>query len=142
MFNAFELYDMNSLINAGNKLDISNGNIHLKAGIIKPDDTRLIVNYFSLIDLYRDYINKILVEVELTDKEMIQYMYQPKKFCYDKYGTTELWATLLRVNNMTSSTDFNKQKIKMFRMDIFDVLNEILILEEKTLQESKDEALK
>ncbi len=133
MFNTFETATMEGLINAGKKLNVSHSKIHFKAGATKPDGTQLVVNYYSLIDRYRDFINKILVKYTMTEEEFIKYRYQPKKMCLDFYGTTELWGALLRVNNMHSCTQFNKETIKMFTHDIEDVLTEILILEEDAM---------
>lgn len=114
------------------KLDISYAKTFLKT-VIPSDDTKLIVNHTSLPNKYFDYISDIVTSVTMTDEEYIKYRYQPKLFCYNYYGTTELWALLLKVNNMTSAIEFNKKNIKVFSQEIFSLLNEIFILEKENI---------
>lgn len=137
MFNAFQTADMETLIKAGQDLAISHSTLHYKATFKRADGDKVILNYSALIDRYYDYLQKIIVEIELTDEEIIKYRFQPKKLSFDFYGTTELWSSILRINNIASATQFTKQKVKMFTEDIFDVLNEIMILEEDAIEENK-----
>lgn len=140
MFTAFEMATIESLIEAGKALDISHDKLHSKAFFIDNNKNRIITNYTSLLDKYSDHIAKFIVTVELTDLEFEKYRFQPKLLCYDYYGTTELWSHILRINNLTSVTQFTKQKIKMFTEDIFDIINEIFILEEDTITKNRLEA--
>lgn len=139
MFTPFEMSNMESLIKAGKNLDISHEKMHLKAFFIDKENNKIIINYTSLIDKYYDFIKKIIIDYEMTDEEFIKYKFQPKRFCMDMYGTTELWSTLLRINNMVSAIQFTNKKIKAFTQDIFDVLNEILILEDDRLKSNRIE---
>jgi hypothetical protein len=139
LFTPFEMSNMESLIKAGKNLDISHEKIHFKAFFIDKENHKIIINYTSLIDKYYDFLKKIIVDYEMTDEEFIKYKFQPKRFCMDMYGTTELWSTLLRINNMVSAIQFTNKKIKAFTQDIFDVLNEILILEDDRLKSNRIE---
>lgn len=139
MFTPFEMSNMETLIKAGKNLDISHEKIHLKAFFTDKGNKKIIINYTSLIDKYQDFMSKIIIDYEMTDEEFIKYKFQPKKFCMDMYGTTELWSTLLRINNMVSALQFTNKKIKAFTQDIFDVLNEILILEDDKLKSNRIE---
>lgn len=139
MFTPFEMSNMETLIKAGKNLEISHEKMHLKAFFIDNGNNKIIINYTSLIDKYQDFMSKIIIDYEMTDEEFIKYKFQPKKFCMDMYGTTELWSTLLRINNMVSALQFTNKKIKAFTQDIFDVLNEILILEDDKLKSNRIE---
>jgi hypothetical protein len=43
--------------------------------------------------------------------------YQPKTLSYEIYGTTELWLSILRVNNMRHVTEFHQPIIKVYNPD-------------------------
>ena len=116
-------------------LDISHGKMHLKSKL-KFDGYDVIVNSTSLTNKYWDYILNTTYKTTISDEEYIQYRYQPKKYCYMTFGTTELWSLLLKVNNMTSVTEFDKKTFLTFYDDIFSVLNEIMILEDDVIAEN------
>lgn len=53
-----------------------------------------------------------------------QMFYKPKTLSFTVYGTTEMWLPILRVNNMTSITDFYKPIIKLYNPNtIFDLIS-------------------
>ena len=68
----------------------------------------------------------------------MKYRYQPKMFCNDIYGTTELWGLLLKINNFNSIVNFNSKHIKVFGNNIFAVLNEILINEKENILKNNE----
>ena len=113
-------------------VDISYPKVFIKT-LIDTTNGTLIVNYTSFMNKYYDYINSVTTNVILTDKELIKYKFRPKMLCMDLYNTVELWGLLLAVNNMTSITEFNRSKIKVFTTDIFSILNEIFILEKEKI---------
>ena len=116
-------------------VDISHQKIFLKS-IIESPNGNLIVNHTSLANKYFEYIKPAILDVELTDKELQKYRYSPKKLSLDLYGTVELWGLILQINNMTSATEFNTKKIKVFTNRIFTLLNEIFILESEKIQDN------
>lgn len=126
-----------SLADQLNNLDISYEKMNLKSKI-KLSDIDTVINTSSLIDKYYDYILKITYTKTLTDKEYITYRFRPKLFCYDFYGTVELWALLLKINNWTSVAEFNATSFKVFDSSIFKILNEIFILEAEKIEENRD----
>jgi len=128
---------ISSLAEYTEQLDMSYDKLFLKSLVESNSDT-LIVNSTSFYNKYYDYIVDTTYTVTLSNSEYMKYRYQPKLFCYDVYGTTELWAILLRINNFNSIPDFNSKKIKVFGKNIFNVLNEILINEKENILENKD----
>lgn len=85
----------------------------------------------SIIAKYKDYFDKYIDEVELTEEEQLTYRYSPKKFSQDMYGTTEYWSIILYINECHSVMDFEPVKVKyVVPQSITDLINEILILED------------
>lgn len=129
--------NISSLIDYENQLKLSHNKLFLKS-LIKSNGNNLIVNSTSLPNMYYDYILNSTYTLTLTNSEYMKYRYQPKLFCHDVYGTTELWSLLLKINNFSSISEFNSKKIKVFDVDIFNILNEILINEESRILENYD----
>lgn len=115
-------------------------NLYLKTSFYdRKTDTTVIFNFHSLILKYIDIINRDYIKhTELSDIELSEYKYNPKKFCKANYGTEELWSALLLVNNMISIVDFNKSKIKVFTPEITTLIEEIFVLEEREINENKE----
>lgn len=128
---------ISSLSDYVKQLDLSYDKLFLKS-IFESNDNQLIVNSTSLANKYYDYILDSVYTITLKNSEYMKYRYQPKLFCYDIYGTTELWALLLKINNFMSIPEFNSKKIKVFNERIFDILNEILINENTNILENRD----
>ena len=124
----------------GEDLELSHSKLFVKTPIVISDNKLIVSNYTSILNPYMDYIKQALVDYTIPDEEMMEYKYKPKYFCLSKYGTMELWSLLLRVNNMKSIMDFKKKNIKVFNeLLIFDIINEILILEKERIQKNNDE---
>ena len=130
---------ISSLLNYERKSDITYNKLFLKSKIEKDDGTSLIVNSTSFANKYREYILQHTYTKTFTDAELIKYRYSPKLFCYDEYGTVELWGLLLSVNNMTSCTEFKKKTFKAFNDSIFEVINEILVVEEDRINKNNSD---
>ena len=62
---------------------------------------------------------------------MIKFKYNPHLLAYVLYGTTDLWFLLLRINNMTRVTQFDKKKIKIIHPDDMKLINDIFIIREE-----------
>lgn len=123
----------------GEKLDLSHSDFFIKTPIEIDSSTLIISNYTSILSHYMDYINKSLIDHTFSDEDMMLYNFKPKLFCLDNYGTVELWSLLLRVNNMSSIIDFKKKNIKVFNITtIFNILNEIMILEKGQIDSNND----
>jgi len=136
MFEPTRISNLQDLIEYGKNLNISHGKLHYQSTFDTSDST-IILNHISILDKYNDYLKKIIVNVTLTDDEYFKYRFQPKRLSYDIYGTTELWSLILKINNMVSAIQFTELKIKLFTQDIFDVINEILILEDSEIKANR-----
>ena len=67
-----------------------------------------------------------------SEKEKENYRYSPKKLSYDLYGTTELWADLLKLNGCVSIAEFEPDFIRVYDPNTFkEYLNEIMIADSK-----------
>lgn len=115
-------------------LKLSYDKLHLKSKIQVDSDKNMVVNTTCIINKYYDILMAHTEVITLSDNNYLSYRFQPKRYCYDKYGTTELWGLLLKINNLTSAAEFNLKTLRVFTVDIFDVLNEILILEREDIQ--------
>ncbi len=120
--------------------DIHIGAMHFKESYIGSDGNRRIYNWDSLVDKYLDVIKNSMIPVVLTEKELNQYRYRPRQYCHEVYGDVELWFILLRVNNMLTSSDFNRLEFYTFTTDTIEVLKEILLIEDKYLTENRIES--
>lgn len=119
------------LIEWGKNEEISYRNLHTEAYINDLDNDRIIkIPLNNTMSAYRYFLDPYLIEFELHDEELQLYQFKPKSLSYKLYGTTELWALLLMINNCVSKIDFNKKKIKVLDpKSIKSFINEVLILE-------------
>lgn len=132
---------ISGIIDYGNSLDISHSKLHFK-GFAPSNGRQIIINYTSVLDKYFDLITKNLTVYTMTDLDFQKYKFQPKLLSYDMYGTTELWSAILKVNNLFSASQFTQQTINIFNSQIFEILNEILILEAPEIKKNNSEIYK
>lgn len=113
-------------------LDISYRTLHPGAVIIDGQTGRNVqIPFSSLINKYKDFLHEIIIEIPLSEKEQEIYMFKPKMLSEDLYGTTELWDTILLLNNVISVTEFKPIKPKVYDHNkLKKYINEILIMEE------------
>lgn len=117
----------------GKSLEISYRALHHDAYVVDKQSNRTIrIPFLSILSKYRDFLDEIMVEQELTHEEQIEYKFNPKKMSEDFYGTTEFWYMLLILNNFKSIIEFRpKEYVKMYDVNRFKrYLNEIMILED------------
>lgn len=127
------------LVNYEKTLNISHNGMFYKTSIVDKDGNIMILNSLSLLDKYYDFLSNEIISVDLSEDEYAEYRMNPKLLSYKLYGTTELWSMILSINNLTSAAEFTLKKINVFTSEIFNLLNEILILEEKKLNKNKKE---
>lgn len=120
------------LIRVGKQIKYTSDKLHFKA-ICENSSEKFIFNIYSILDRYMDDLESLIEEIELNDKEYIRYKYQPKRLCVDLYDCADLAPLILKINNMTSILEFNKQTVRLFRTSIIDYLNEIIILENRRM---------
>ena len=116
--------------------NITHSNIHFKVGYKGSDKIRRIYNFDSIIDKYRDVLLSKMEDLEFTNDELEKYRYRPRTFCYDAYDNKDLWSILLRLNNMLTATDFDRKKIKTFGSTFVKTLEDILTMENDSLNDS------
>ena len=120
------------LIRVGKQIKYTSDKLHFKAPC-ETSSEKFIFNIYSILDRYMDDLESLIEEIELSDKEYIRYKYQPKRLCVDLYDCADLAPLILKINNMTSILEFNKQTLRLFRTSIIDYLNEIIILENRRM---------
>lgn len=125
------LSSMSEMIEYGKSLSISQDALAFPVKIQTSLYDNIIINYETMYSGYLEQLQEYLVEYTMSDQEYIKYKYQPKLFCYDKYGIMDVAYILLRVNQMSSTLEFTKKKIKIFNENFFDMLLEIQILEDE-----------
>lgn len=126
-------------IDFGKEERISHEKMFTKA-VIKGDGKLIVSNYLSLINRYMDVLKKSLTSKEFTQEEFDRYKYKPKLYCLEEFGSMDFWSLILRVNDMMTVTDFKEKKIKTFvKSDLYELINEILILEKDTIIKNQDE---
>ena len=135
-FTSFAPYDraatMDRYIEEGKSLVFSRDTNLLKA---RYGDA--IVPAQSLVCRYYDALKPHIVEKTFTEEEMKRYKYNPRFLSYDLYGTPELWADLLYINNMVSVSSFNKSTVKVFPTNIIDLIIEIKVIVENDLIDNR-----
>lgn len=120
-------------IEYGKSLEISYRALHHDAYLYdKQSDRTIRIPFMSIISKYRDFLDEIMTDQELTLDQQRIYKWNPKGLSEDIYGTTEFWYILLILNNYKSIIEFQpKQWIRIYDPDRFKkYLNEIMILED------------
>ena len=90
---------------------------------------KLVVNGEDLMVKYMPEIKTMIQRITLSEKDFKKYQYNPKRLSFDLYGTTELWALLLDINELVSAAQFNLQTLNVFSGSIVDKLQRVLNLE-------------
>jgi hypothetical protein len=114
-------------------LDISYRTLHPGAVIINSQNKEAIkIPFSSLINKYKDFLHEIIIEMPMDEDDCETFMYKPKMLSEDLYGTTELWDTILILNNTISVSEFKPEgKVKIYDPNrLKKYINEILIMEE------------
>lgn len=84
-------------------------------------DTMLVAKNESLDHIYRIPMADFFIRYRNELSGIVQYygmsdtmFYKPKMVSLDLYGTTELWLSLLRLNEMQNITEFHMPIIKVY----------------------------
>lgn len=67
-------------------------------------------------DFFTKYREQLITTIQWYNLPQIMF-YKPKMVSLELYGTTELWLSLLRVNEMTNITEFHQPMIKVYNPD-------------------------
>ena len=116
-------------IRESEKLEISYRSLHPSYTIYNEQtDETIELPFSSITNKYRTYLLACVEQFQLSEPEKEKYRYSPKKLSYDLYGTTELWADLLKLNGCVSITEFEPDFIRVYDPNTFkEYLNEIMI---------------
>ena len=120
-------------ITEAEKLEISYKSLHPSYTIYNEQtDETIELPFSSITNEYKTYLLACVKSIQLSEKEKENYRYSPKKLSYDLYGTTELWADLLKLNGCVSIADFEPDFIRVYDPNTFkEYLNEIMIADSK-----------
>lgn len=92
----------------------------------------------NIIFDYMDEMEKLAVNVYLTEAEYQKYKYKPKLLSYDIYGTTEAYFVIMALNNIIDVRDFTMKKLKMLKRDALDfVLGSIYTANENLINQNR-----
>lgn len=116
-------------ISEAEKLEISYRSLHPSYLIYNEQSKETIeLPFSSITNKYKTYLLACVVSFQLSEAEKENYRYSPKKLSYDLYGTTELWADLLKLNGCISIAEFEPDYIRVYDPNTFkEYLNEIMI---------------
>ena len=123
---------MDKYVEAGLDLPFSH-----TSNLFRTREGDVVVPYQSIVCRYYDSLKSYITEKTFTKKEFDRYKFNPRFLSYDLYGTPELWAELLYINNMVSMAEFKKTTIKVFTPSIIDALIEIKLIIENDLIDNK-----
>lgn len=124
-------------IDIGLEKTIRGGTISIQGKTSSVRAGKVIYNRMSVLDNYSDILKKHYQKIELTDDQMNTYRYNPRLFCYDYYGSVDWTQVLLRINNMHTSMDFTRKRFLSFKESFYEVVLEILTIEEERLEKNR-----
>lgn len=137
-YKPYATFSVDAEIEAGKDLYISEDTMSYKEKIpMQESEDSIIIRFHNIITQHIDALKDYITDLEFDDDEYYNYLYQPKLFCYEAYGTPELATSILYINNMTSATEFNKKKLKVFTTDIIDAINELFSILEEDLEDNR-----
>lgn len=113
------------------ELEISYRTLHPNA-ILTDNQTGRIINipFNSIISKYRNFLDTLIIQIILDENLQNKYQFKPKLVSNDFYKTTELWDSILILNNAISLFDFKPTVLKLYDPNrLKDALNEIIVLE-------------
>lgn len=139
MISPFESSSVKALVVAGKQLEINNNKLHYQA-VVSSDTNKqdsFIMNTESIIERYYDLISPLIEEMVFDEVQTERYRCQPRRLSMDLYGTTDLWALLLRINNKMSMLDFTDSTVKVFSYDILSFIREVTIMDEHVIRDNR-----
>ena len=91
--------------------------------LVSDQDNRDHIFRIPIHDFFLKYRDQLQDAIQVYDISE-EYFYKPKKLSLDLYGTTELWLSLLRINNMVNISEFHMPIIQVYHPDrIRDYIN-------------------
>lgn len=114
------------------KREISYRNLHTTAVLYDENTGRNIeIPWDSISRKYKDALDKIRIQIKLTDTMVEKYQFNPKLVSFELYRTTEFWNDILLLNNCGSVLDFTEIKyLTAYNPEeLKSLINEIMIHE-------------
>ena len=79
------------------------------------------------------------VPVQLSDKELAKYSYNPGLLAYDLYGSIELEFVILKLNGIIDPKDFDFPSIRLLEPQVMeDLLSNIYGSEAKYINDNRE----
>lgn len=126
-----------SIIQNGKEEKMTNRELSYKSVITNSSNEKFVVNMSYLYEKYYDILLDHAVTVVLTEEEYLKYRFKPKLLSKDLYGTYDLHFMLLRLNHIYTIAQFDFQELKVFKNNIVQLLNEIMILESENYTDNE-----
>ena len=93
----------------------------------------------NILDDYLDEMKDLSVPVQLSDKELAKYSYNPGLLAYDLYGSTELEFVILKLNGIIDPKDFDFPSIRLLEPQVMeDLLSNIYSSEAKYINDNRE----
>lgn len=135
-----EASTLDEFISTFNVESIKVNSYYLRDVAIADDDSRpIIISGSSILTKYLPELADDIETVTLSTAEYAKYKYNPKRLSYDVYGTTELWAVILDLNELYSATQFNLTTLRLYKSSAFRKLERIISLNEDITKQNEDE---
>ena len=94
----------------------------------------------NIVDDYIDELQSVCVNVQLSDKELMKYSYNPGLLAYDIYGSTELEFVILKLNGIIDPKDFDFPSIRLLEVQTMDdLLSNIFSAEATYINKNREE---
>lgn len=122
---------LSELIDYGKGIQLSHRNFNNSLFLhdVKSDET-LKLPFNPIINKYRDFFDKHIVTVPLSEEEQNRYWYKPKMLSLAYYDSVEYWSIILYINDCGSVIDFHPTKVNLvIKEDLRELINEILIIQ-------------
>ena len=93
----------------------------------------------NILDDYLDEMKDLSVPVQLSDKELAKYSYNPGLLAYDLYGSIELEFVILKLNGIIDPKDFDFPSIRLLEPQVMeDLLSNIYGSEAKYINDNRE----
>ena len=91
----------------------------------------------NILDDYLDEMKNLSVPVQLSDKELAKYSYNPGLLAYDLYGSIELEFVILKLNGIIDPKDFDFPSKRLLEPQVMeDLLSNIYSSEAKYINDN------
>lgn len=122
---------LQEFIQCGSNLPLKYNKFCYKATSVAHKMTLLIYN---VLDDYRDEMDDLSLEVNLSDKDVLNYKFNPKKLAFDLYKSTDLYFFILYMNNMANIKEFTltNKKLKLMTRDNLEQFLSLILSAEKS----------